>query len=61
MQCSSYHCEKIERYIGEYKKCGGCFFKYYCSSKCQTQHWRDVHKKECKKLKKKNKKEMSKK
>eukprot|EP01084_Bolivina_argentea_P302278 521744_1 len=33
------------------KKCGGCKFVYYCSRKCQTDHWKH-HKAECKKLRK---------
>jgi len=33
------------------KRCGGCKYVMYCSSKCQTAHWKDTHKKECKLIK----------
>lgn len=50
MQCSSYVCENIESRIGEFKQCSKCRLKYYCSKKCQKQHWKYGHKAECKKL-----------
>ena len=36
------------------KKCGGCKQFYYCSQKCQIDHWVD-HKIQCKKIRKQNK------
>ena len=36
------------------KKCGGCKQTYYCSQKCQSNHWKD-HKSQCKKIRKQNK------
>lgn len=49
MKCSSYVCENVEAKVGDYKHCSACRLKYYCSRKCQKQHWRDGHQKECKK------------
>ena len=37
------------------KRCGGCKQTYYCSKECQTKHWA-VHKRKCKKIKRKKKK-----
>jgi len=54
MQCSSYNCKNIEQNIGAFKVCARCEIKYYCSVKCHKQHWRDGHKKECKKYSKKS-------
>jgi tetratricopeptide (TPR) repeat protein len=55
VQCNSYHCDKVETYLGEFKCCQRCRLKYYCSRKCQKDHWYDGHKKECKKYKSKKK------
>ena len=30
-------------------KCGRCFSAYYCNIDCQTNHWKNGHKEECKK------------
>jgi len=55
MQCSSYVCENVEPYVGAYLLCSRCKAKYYCSEECHIRHWKDGHKKECKKLKEKKK------
>ncbi|PVH84318.1 SET domain-containing protein [Cadophora sp. DSE1049] len=34
------------------KRCSGCKIPYYCSAKCQNAHWKDIHSRECKVLKK---------
>ncbi|KAH7397999.1 hypothetical protein BKA64DRAFT_745539 [Cadophora sp. MPI-SDFR-AT-0126] len=34
------------------KRCSGCKIPYYCSTKCQNAHWKDIHSRECKILKK---------
>lgn len=31
----------------KFKCCSGCKQIYYCSSACQKQHWKQIHKKEC--------------
>ena len=33
------------------KTCSGCKYAYYCDKKCQTAHWRDCHKRQCKLIK----------
>merc|ERR1712034_198780 len=47
-QCSNYECKKVEPQVGAFKHCGKCRLKYYCSKKCQTKHWKNGHKEECK-------------
>ena len=46
-QCSAYECKKIEPQVGAFKHCGRCRLKYYCSIKCQKNHWKNGHKEEC--------------
>ena len=31
-----------------YKRCAKCKVCYYCSSRCQKEHWREGHKEDCK-------------
>ncbi|GIL47670.1 hypothetical protein Vafri_4431 [Volvox africanus] len=35
---------------GGFKRCGACKSVVYCSTHCQSTHWRDGHKKECPQL-----------
>ncbi|GLI58996.1 hypothetical protein VaNZ11_000819 [Volvox africanus] len=35
---------------GGFKRCGACKSVFYCSTHCQSTHWRDGHKKECSQL-----------
>jgi hypothetical protein len=30
-------------------RCSGCRLAYYCNKKCQKKHWKNGHKKVCKK------------
>ncbi|KAG4432714.1 hypothetical protein IFR05_011814, partial [Cadophora sp. M221] len=34
------------------KRCSGCKIPYYCSTACQNRHWKEIHSRECKLLKK---------
>jgi len=52
-KCSSYDCENVELRSCEFQICSKCEIVKYCSRKCQVQHWKDAHKKECKKIMKK--------
>jgi hypothetical protein len=51
-KCDSPNCDKVERFMGEWKRCTACFEAYYCSSECQKEHWKmpgdQGHKKKCK-------------
>ncbi|CAG8647504.1 1458_t:CDS:2, partial [Acaulospora colombiana] len=51
-QCDSPRCGKIENFLGEWRRCTGCYETYYCGSECQKEHWKlpgDLgHKKPCK-------------
>jgi len=47
MKCSSSNCEKVEPYVGAFKHCGQCRITYYCSQKCQKNHWKNGHKNDC--------------
>jgi len=49
-QCSSYDCKNVEPHVGAFKSCGNCRLNYYCSRKCQTQHWKNGHRQECQKI-----------
>ena len=42
------HCQKPFTSDVKSMKCGGCFLPRYCSKDCQSEHWKSVHKKECK-------------
>eukprot|EP01084_Bolivina_argentea_P214251 363761_1 len=33
-------------------RCGGCKLVYYCNVNCQSKHWKIIHKKQCKKIRK---------
>lgn len=48
-KCSSYTCMKIEPSVGAFKHCARCRMTYYCSKKCQKDHWKASHKNECQK------------
>ena len=37
----------------ELKACKGCHTTQYCNTDCQTKHWEEGHKAECKKERKK--------
>jgi len=55
-KCSAYGCEKTDM-PGDKNRflcCSKCKIAYYCSKKCQAQHWKDIHKTECKQKRKKN-------
>eukprot|EP00467_Chlorarachnion_reptans_P024083 CAMPEP_0114498832 /NCGR_PEP_ID=MMETSP0109-20121206/7087_1 /TAXON_ID=29199 /ORGANISM="Chlorarachnion reptans, Strain CCCM449" /LENGTH=326 /DNA_ID=CAMNT_0001676345 /DNA_START=162 /DNA_END=1142 /DNA_ORIENTATION=- len=45
--CSNHLCDKVEVTCGQYKKCGGCRHRAYCSRACQLLHWKTIHKKSC--------------
>lgn len=47
------NCLKEERFEGEFSKCARCRMVVYCSKECQIENWEKDHKKECKKLRKK--------
>lgn len=50
--CDAGGCEKVERVVGQWKLCGGCRKRAYCSVACQTQDWRvDGHGKVCQEAK----------
>jgi hypothetical protein len=40
-------CDEIESYCGEFKTCSACRIPVYCSKKCQRQHWKNGHRKQC--------------
>ncbi|KAF8206863.1 hypothetical protein K438DRAFT_2013906 [Mycena galopus ATCC 62051] len=44
--CDSITCAKICAKNG-LKRCGGCSFAYYCSRLCQTDDWRNGHRRAC--------------
>lgn len=44
-----YNC--FNRSTKDYQRCSGCHKVYYCSEKCQKEHWKKEHKKECQQLK----------
>lgn len=48
-KCSFFSCGEVEKKIGEFEKCESCLCAYYCSKKCQKKHWKNGHKKQCKK------------
>ncbi len=41
-------CRIPQRSNDKYKKCGKCKEVYYCSKRCQKEHW-EIHKYECSK------------
>ncbi|PVF94863.1 hypothetical protein CPB86DRAFT_788652 [Serendipita vermifera] len=51
-KCDSPNCDKVEKFIGEWKRCTACYEAYYCSSECQKEHWKlpgdQGHKQKCK-------------
>jgi hypothetical protein len=49
-KCDCPGCGKLESYMGEWRRCTGCFGVYYCSEDCQKRHWagQDGHKAPCK-------------
>ena len=47
LKCSNIGCEKLESKTGEFKLCTQCRVAYYCSRKCQKQHWKREHKQFC--------------
>lgn len=46
--CCDY-CQKTSSTGGELLVCGRCQIVFYCSSKCQSKHWKESHKKSCRK------------
>eukprot|EP00808_Paulinella_micropora_P008110 g33649.t1 len=48
-QCSFLTCHSTEPAPGKYLVCSRCKVAAYCSSDCQRRHWKDGHKKQCKK------------
>lgn len=42
------HCALCKTEDKKLMKCTGCKVYHYCGRECQTRHWRDGHKKECK-------------
>lgn len=52
MLCDFPGCGKVESYMGEWRRCTGCYEVYYCSEDCQKRHWslpgREGHKSPCK-------------
>ena len=54
-KCDRPGCGKVESYMGEWRRCTGCFEVYYCGEDCQRRHWagqgRDGHKAPCKEAK----------
>ncbi|KAG0369522.1 hypothetical protein BC939DRAFT_470065 [Gamsiella multidivaricata] len=47
--CAANGCEKKESQANEFQRCAGCKKRYYCSRLCQVTHWKEGHKKACKK------------
>mmetsp|Transcript_44421 Transcript_44421/g.71150 ORF Transcript_44421/g.71150 Transcript_44421/m.71150 type:complete len:87 (+) Transcript_44421:14-274(+) len=47
--CYNTECNNREKL----RRCTGCYDAYYCSVKCQTEHWRK-HKTHCKQKRKQN-------
>jgi hypothetical protein len=45
--CSWQLCGKLETPERRHFKCSRCKVAYYCSKKCQRNHWRDTHKDRC--------------
>ncbi|KAL0489668.1 ubiquitin carboxyl-terminal hydrolase [Acrasis kona] len=43
-------CHKPKSMVGKMFKCSGCKKVYYCSKECQLIHWKENHKKFCKKM-----------
>lgn len=39
-----------ERKQAKMARCGACKRAWYCSRNCQSKHWKDVHKMECKSI-----------
>lgn len=50
-RCDHPECGKVENYLGQWRRCTGCFEVYYCSEECQKKHWTDAHKAPCKEAK----------
>mmetsp|Transcript_26154 Transcript_26154/g.51154 ORF Transcript_26154/g.51154 Transcript_26154/m.51154 type:complete len:347 (+) Transcript_26154:1-1041(+) len=46
--CSNHLCEAVEKKPDEFKRCGGCKHRQYCSKACQILHWKAIHKTSCK-------------
>ncbi|CBK22885.2 uncharacterized protein [Blastocystis hominis] len=46
--CSNPLCGNTESRPGEFKKCSRCKSACYCSKKCQSAHWKNGHREECK-------------
>lgn len=45
--CSQTCCTNVETKPNQFQKCGRCGKAYYCSRKCQKDHWKVEHKKCC--------------
>ena len=46
--CSNPQCGRLETRKHEFRRCTICNAAYYCSFSCQTVHWKNGHRKECK-------------
>ena len=51
--CDNKKCQKIEKKVKEFSRCGRCKKTRYCSPECQKRHWKQGHKLECKAQEKK--------
>mmetsp|Transcript_10849 Transcript_10849/g.16167 ORF Transcript_10849/g.16167 Transcript_10849/m.16167 type:complete len:298 (+) Transcript_10849:50-943(+) len=45
--CANQLCLQVEKSVDQFKKCGRCLNRAYCSRACQVLHWKAIHKSSC--------------
>jgi hypothetical protein len=46
-RCANPTCKEVEVHVKRFDKCSRCNSVAYCSRRCQQEHWRLSHKKNC--------------